>query len=99
VDPGFTAPAYPTDNVSFVSGPPSIGFIPFNTTGTCSTCPGRTSPLIFPEPVPAGFPTVQLQCQHPITSCFGRARNVLQSTFVIALQSHSPAGPQAVVCG
>ncbi len=58
MDPGFTAPAYPTDNFSFVSGPPSIGFIPFNTTGTCSTCPGHTSPLIFPEPVPAGFPTV-----------------------------------------
>lgn len=58
VDPGFTAPAYPTDDFSFVSGPPSIGFIPFNTTGTCSTCPGRTSPLVFPEPVPAGFPTV-----------------------------------------
>ncbi len=57
VDPGFTAPVYPTDDYSFLAGPPGIGFIPFNTTGTCPTCPGRTAPLIAPGPVPAGFPT------------------------------------------
>jgi hypothetical protein len=58
VDPGFVAPTYPNDDFNFTAGPPSIGFIPFNTTGTCSTCPGRTAPMIVPGPVPAGFPTV-----------------------------------------
>jgi hypothetical protein len=58
VDPGFVAPTYPSDDYNFTAGPPNIGFIPFNTTGTCSTCPGRTAPLIVPGPVPAGFPTV-----------------------------------------
>ena len=57
VDPGFVAPTYPSDNFNFVSSPPSIGFVPFNTSGTCPTCPGRTDPLITPGPVPAGFPT------------------------------------------
>jgi hypothetical protein len=57
VDPGFVAPVYPSDNFNFVSGPPSIGFIPFSTSGTCPTCPGRTDPLITPGPIPAGFPT------------------------------------------
>jgi hypothetical protein len=58
VDPGFVAPNYPSDDYNFTAGPPNIGFIPFNTTGTCSTCPGRTAPVIAPAPVPAGFPTV-----------------------------------------
>jgi len=58
VNPGFVAPTYPSDDFNFTAGPPSIGFIPFNTTGTCSTCPGRTAPMIVPGPVPAGFPTV-----------------------------------------
>lgn len=57
VDPGFSAPAYPTDDYNFVTGPPNIGFIPFSTSGTCPNCPGRTYPLITPGTVPAGFPT------------------------------------------
>ncbi len=57
-DPGFVAPSYPSDDYNFTAGPPNIGFIPFNTTGTCSTCPGRTAPLIAPGPLPAAFPTV-----------------------------------------
>jgi Big-like domain-containing protein/ASPM-SPD-2-Hydin domain-containing protein len=57
VDPGFAAPSYPGDDYNFKAGPPNIGFIPFNTTGTCSTCPGRTAPVIAPAPVQAGFPT------------------------------------------
>ncbi|HEV2400755.1 MAG TPA: choice-of-anchor D domain-containing protein [Candidatus Sulfotelmatobacter sp.] len=58
VDPGFTSPAYPNDDYTFASGPPNVGFVPFNTTGTCPSCPGRTNPLISPNTVPAGFPTV-----------------------------------------
>jgi hypothetical protein len=57
VDPGFVAPTYPSDNFNFESSPPSIGFVPFNTSGTCPTCPGRTDPAITPGPIPAGFPT------------------------------------------
>ena len=57
VNPGFTAAAYPQDDYSFLTGPPNIGFVPFDTTGTCPSCPGRTIPLINPGPVPAGFPT------------------------------------------
>ena len=57
VNPGFTAPTYPSDDYSFSSGPPNIGFVPFDTTGTCPTCPGRTAPVINPGTVAAGFPT------------------------------------------
>ena len=57
VTPGFTAAAYPSDNYTFLTGPPNIGFVPFNTTGTCPNCPGRSNPLINPPTVPAGFPT------------------------------------------
>ena len=57
VDPGFTSPAYPNDNYTFLNNPPNIAFIPFNTTGTCQTCPGRTDPILNPPAVPAGFPT------------------------------------------
>lgn len=57
VDPGFTSPAYPDDNYTFLNNPPSIGFIPFNTTGTCPSCPGRSNPILNPPAVPAGFPT------------------------------------------
>lgn len=57
-DPGFTNPTYPADDFSFLVGPPSIGFVPFNTAGTCATCPGRTSPVIVPAAVPPGFLTV-----------------------------------------
>jgi len=56
-DPGFTNPNYPVDDYSFVSGPPSTGFIPFNTSGTCATCPGRNLPVLVPPSVPEGFPT------------------------------------------
>ena len=57
VNPGFSAPAYPTDDYNFVTGPPNIGFVPFSTSGTCPNCPGRTDPLITHGTVPAGFPT------------------------------------------
>jgi hypothetical protein len=57
VNPGFTAPTYPSDNYTFASSPPNIGFVPFNTSGTCPSCPGRTNPLIAPGTVPASFPT------------------------------------------
>ena len=56
VDPGFTNPNFPVDNYSFVSGPPSIGFVPFNTMGTCATCPGRDFPILMPPVVPESFP-------------------------------------------
>jgi hypothetical protein len=56
-NPGFTNPNYPVDNYSFASSPPPIGFVPFNTSGTCATCPGRDLPVLFPPPVPASFPT------------------------------------------
>jgi hypothetical protein len=56
-DPGFTNPHYPVDDYSLVAGPPPIGFIPFNTSGTCATCPGRNFPVISPPSVPEGFPT------------------------------------------
>ena len=56
-DPGFTNPHYPVDNYSFVTGPPPIGFIPFNTSGTCATCPGRDFPSLKPPSVPEAFPT------------------------------------------
>jgi hypothetical protein len=75
VDPGFTAPAYPTDDSCFVAGPPNISFIPFNTTGTCSTCPGRTAPLIAPEPGPAGFPAVPFNAATDHWMYFARPRN------------------------
>jgi len=55
-DPQFTSPAYPVDNYSFLGAPPT-GFIPFNTSGNCPTCPGRTNPTVFPPAVPASFPT------------------------------------------
>ena len=57
VDPGFTNPTYPVDDYSFASGPPSTGFIPFNTSGTCATCPGRNLPVLMPPIVPETFPT------------------------------------------
>ena len=57
LDPGFTNPHYPVDDYSFVTGPPSIGFVPFNTSGTCSTCPGRNLPVLMPPAVPESFPT------------------------------------------
>ena len=56
-DPGFKNPHYPVDDYSFVAGPPPIGFIPFNTSGVCATCPGRNFPVIFPPIVPEAFPT------------------------------------------
>jgi len=56
-DPGFTNPNYPVDDYSFVSSPPPTGFIPFNTSGTCATCPGRNLPVLVPPSVPEGFPT------------------------------------------
>ncbi|HYM74716.1 MAG TPA: choice-of-anchor D domain-containing protein [Candidatus Dormibacteraeota bacterium] len=57
VNPGFTSPTYPSDNFTFLSNPPNIGFVPFSTSGTCPSCPGRSNPLINPGTVPAGFPT------------------------------------------
>lgn len=57
LDPGFTRPNYPIDDYSFVSGPPSTGFVPFNTSGICATCPGRTVPTLKPPTVPESFPT------------------------------------------
>jgi hypothetical protein len=57
LDPGFTNPNYPVDDYSFISGPPATGFVPFNTTGVCATCPGRNLPVLQPPPVPASFPT------------------------------------------
>jgi hypothetical protein len=57
VNPNFVSPAYPNDDYSFENGPPNIGFTPFNTTGTCISCPGRSDPVIDPAAVPAGFPT------------------------------------------
>jgi hypothetical protein len=56
-DPGFTNPNYPVDDYSFVSSPPPTGFVPFNTSGTCATCPGRNLPVLFPPRVPQAFPT------------------------------------------
>ena len=58
VNPGFTSPAYPNDNYEFSANPPNIGFVPFDTTGTCPTCPGRTDPAVAAPAVPPGFPTV-----------------------------------------
>lgn len=57
INPGFTNPNYPVDDYSFASSPPAIGFVPFNTSGTCATCPGRDLPVLFPPAVPASFPT------------------------------------------
>jgi hypothetical protein len=57
VDPGFTNPNYPADDYSFASAPPSTGFVPFNTSGTCATCPGRNLPVLKPPTVPESFPT------------------------------------------
>jgi len=57
LDPGFTNPHYPVDDYSFVAGPPSTGFVPFNTSGTCATCPGRNVPVLKPPTVPEAFPT------------------------------------------
>jgi hypothetical protein len=57
IDPGFSNPKYPVDNYTFISGPPAIGFVPFNTTGTCATCPGRDLPILMPPLVPESFPT------------------------------------------
>jgi hypothetical protein len=56
-DPGFTDPNYPVDDYSFLAGPPTTGFVPFNTSGTCATCPGRTQPVLVPPVVPETFPT------------------------------------------
>jgi hypothetical protein len=56
-DPGFTNPTYPVDDYSFISGPPATGFVPFNTSGTCATCPGRNLPVLMPPIVPETFPT------------------------------------------
>jgi hypothetical protein len=56
VNPGFTAPTYPSDNFTFLSSPPNIGFVPFNTTGTCPSCPGRNNPTLAAPAVPSGFP-------------------------------------------
>jgi hypothetical protein len=56
VNPSFTDPTYPNDNYTFVNGAPNIGFVPFNTIGTCPACPGRTDPAINPATVPSGFP-------------------------------------------
>ena len=60
VTPGFTSAPYPNDNYTFLTGPPNIGFVPFNTTGACPNCPGRSNPLINVPTVPAGFPTAPL---------------------------------------
>jgi len=57
LDPGFKNPNYPVDDYSFISGPPSTGFVPFNTTGICATCPGRNLPVLKPPTVPESFPT------------------------------------------
>jgi len=60
VSPAFVSPTYPNDNFNFVGNPPNIGFVPFSTSGTCPTCPGRSNPLIFPAAVPSSFPTAPL---------------------------------------
>jgi hypothetical protein len=56
-NPGFIDPNYPVDDYSFVTSPPPTGFAPFNTSGTCATCPGRTLPILMPPTVPESFPT------------------------------------------
>ncbi len=56
IDPGFTNPHYPVDDYSFLSGPPSTGFVTFNTSGVCQTCPGRNAPTLNPPTVPSSFP-------------------------------------------
>ena len=68
-DPGFKNPscnkstpsacvADPTqDDYSLPNGSPGVGFVIFETGGTCSTCPGRTNPVIIPPSVPATFTT------------------------------------------
>jgi hypothetical protein len=54
--PGFKNPVYPTDDFSFVAGPPHTGFVLFCTSGQGTACPGRTSGAVIPAITP-GFTT------------------------------------------
>ena len=56
-NPAFMDPSYPADDYAFIGGPPPIGFVPFNTSGICSTCAGRDNPVLNPPAVPESFPT------------------------------------------